>query len=498
MNDLVDLLERSCRPKIVVVGDVILDRYLWGDVDRISPEAPIPLLRVSRQEDRLGGAGSVASMLGALEADVGLVCVLGDDQAGRRAGELIAAAGINAGTLVSADRPTTIKERILGRAQHRHAQQIIRVDHEQTGPLEAELSAALLERVRGQLQGADLLVVSDYGKGICQGGLAARLVALGADADVPVVVDPVRGGDYARYAGCAAITPNRSEAALATGLEIDSPEQGLSAADKLRCLGIDAVLVTLDRDGIAWSHRDGRRGVEPARPRQVYDITGAGDMVVSVLGFALAAGLDFAEAVRLANLAGGLEVERLGVVPLKRRELVCELQATSRSKLYKIVTLERLDARLDEARRSGRQVVLTNGCFDLLHPGHLATLEAARCEGDLLVVGLNSDRSIRALKGAERPIVDEQGRAEMLAALECVDHVVLFDEPSVEALVARVRPDVLVKAAQYCEDEVIGGDVVKRRGGRVALVPMKTTYSTSALVERILRTQTPSMPPTPD
>jgi len=273
-------------------------------------------------------------------------------------------------------------------------------------------------------------------------------------------------------------------------MTIATPRDGLQAARRMLDFGVEAAVVTLDRDGIAWANRQGDGRLFPIRPRQVYDITGAGDMVLSSLGYALAAGADYPAAVELANLAGGLEVQRLGVVPLSRSELLAELDHGRHADRQheaseKIVSIDQLQAPLRQLRQAGRRIVMTNGCFDLLHPGHVASLQQARDQGDCLVVGLNSDRSVGELKGPGQPMIDEQGRAEMLAALACVDYVVLFDQTSVAELVQRVLPDVLVKADEYTPEQVVGHEIVERHGGRVVLVPMKGTYSTSRLIERI-------------
>ncbi|MHC4176539.1 MAG: PfkB family carbohydrate kinase, partial [Planctomycetota bacterium] len=376
-------------------------------------------------------------------------------------------------------------------------QHMMRVDRENEEPISAALAEELLSRARECLAATsdncvDLVVISDYNKGVCGGDLIARLVELARSAGVQVLADPVRGADYGRYAGCACITPKRVEAGLAAGMKIVAPQDGLEAARRLLRHGVEAAAVTLDRDGIAWADRRAGGRLFPGRPRQVADITGAGDMVLSALAYALAAGADYPTAIELANLAGGLEVERLGVVPLSRRELLAELSPTNASRrcpatptAQKILPPDQLQAVLGCRRQAGQRIVMTNGCFDLLHPGHVASLQEARRQGDLLVVGLNSDRSVRTLKGEGRPVIDQQGRAEMLAALACVDYVVIFDQPSVAGLVERLLPDVLVKAAQYSVEQVVGHEIVLSHGGQVVPVPMNPAYCTTGLIEKI-------------
>ncbi len=488
---LQSLLTQSRRPRILVVGDAMLDRYLWGDVDRVSPEAPIPVIRVGRQEHRLGGAANVAAMLAALNARAQIAAIVGDDPEGSTLRGLLKDCGVASKALIrAADRATTVKERLLGRSQCRHPQQMIRVDREDTRPVGAAAVNRLLEAIWPELDRLDLILLSDYGKGVCAGALVPQLIAIAQAADVPVLADPARSADYHKYAGCACVTPNRHEAGLAAGMRIVTPEDGLEAARRLLAFGVKSAAVTLDREGIAWADcRDGGR-VVPTRPRQVYDITGAGDMVMAALGYAIASGADWPDALELANLAGGLEVEKLGVVPIRREELLAEIATAPRGPCLgspsrgKTLPLDQLLAELDRRRGQGHRVVMTNGCFDLLHPGHVASLEHARSCGDLLVVAVNSDRSVRELKGPGRPILDEQGRAAMLAALACVDYVTLFDSASVAPLVERLRPDVLVKAAQYGLEDVVGHETVEACGGRVVLAPLQGDYSTTGLIAR--------------
>jgi len=491
---LEDLLTQPRCPRIVVLGDIMLDRYVWGEVGRISPEAPIPILNVARTEDRLGGAGSVATLLAALGAEVSRVGVVGNDVERHRVMELLAAAHVETSSVVEADdRATTVKQRLLGGTSSRHPQQMIRVDRESRLPVGEAVAGKLLACLRQRLAQTDAVVISDYGKGVCGDRLLAALVRQARAAGVPVLVDPAPGADYARYRGCTCITPNRTEAAGALGRKIETPDDGLAAAEDLLAFGIESAAVTLDRDGLGWADTRGNRRLFPVRPREVCDVTGAGDMVISALSYAWALGADWAAACALANLAAGLEVERLGVVPLARDVLLAELKSSSpvvsrpsgSGLPATLVTLGQLRVELRRRRAAGERIVMTNGCYDLLHAGHVASLQFARRQGDCLVVGMNSDQSVRRLKGPERPIVDQRARAEMLAALACVDYVVVFDETSVESLVAEVLPDVLVKSAQYAVHEVVGHQIVERHGGRIVLCPIEEGYSTTRLVERI-------------
>ncbi len=485
-NYLTEVLERSFTPTILVVGDIILDRYHWGNVDRISPEAPIPLLRVDRREQRLGGAGSVVSMLAALNVQVRVATVLGNDDAAVRVHELLKELGVgDSAVLTDDDRPTTVKERFLGRAQSRHPQQMIRIDHEYDGPLSESLRDRMIDQISANLDGVDVILVSDYNKGVCAGDTIPAIVAAAEKHGIPVIADPIRGGDYRRYAGCACITPNRLEASLALGRAIETPQEGIDAAESLLDFGVHSAIVTLDRDGMAWARRDGSHGISPIKPREVYDITGAGDMVLSIIGYGVAAGLEDVQIVELANLAGGLEVERLGVVPLSRGDLLEELREGEPLRHNKALACEKLLDELRKRRQKGERIVMTNGCFDLIHPGHVASLQEARALGDCLVVGLNSDVSVRGLKGPQRPVINEQGRAAMLTALECVDYVVLFDEVSVEPLVRRIMPDVLAKAAQYAPDQVVGYQIVQANGGEVVCTKMHDEFSTTSIIQKI-------------
>jgi D-beta-D-heptose 7-phosphate kinase/D-beta-D-heptose 1-phosphate adenosyltransferase len=368
---------------------------------------------------------------------------------------------------------------------------MMRVDYETRAPVAGEVEADLCSAIVAEARRADVVLVSDYDKGVCTPAVMAAAVSAANERGVRVVADPIRGRDYGKYRGCASMTPNRLEAGLATGLTVTSVDEALAAARKLRDdLGLEAGIITLDKDGMALAHRDGTEGVYPTRARQVYDITGAGDMVMSVLGLALAAGADYPAAIRLANVAGGLEVEKVGVATVTREEIINDLlhtpaAADPHAASTKLRTLPRLLPELEARRRLGQRVAFTNGCFDILHLGHVQYLTEARAQADCLVVGLNTDASVRALKGPGRPVNSEDARAAVLAGLAAVDYLVLFNDPTPIELIRAIRPDVLVKGADYRKDQVVGADLVEGHGGRVHLAGLREGYSTTKLIQQM-------------
>lgn len=487
-RDLSDLVLRLGEPRVLVVGDVMLDRYVWGDATRISQEAPVILLQADRREERLGGASSVATMLRALGARVLLAGVVGQDADGDRIRKLVVDQAIeDEALLIDATRPSTVKERYIGRAQHRHPQQMIRVDYEKREALSPQLEHQLGQAIVRLLRRCDIVLISDYDKGVCTPGLLTTILQAARSYGVKVVADPIRGGDYRKYHGCSAITPNRLEAGLATGRTLNTVGEAFDAAELLReRLDLEAAIVTLDRDGMALVHRDGRRLHFPTRPRQVYDITGAGDMVMAVLGMTLATGADYPAAIRLANVVGGLEVEKIGVATVTRDEILRDLiHEGGAIRGTKLLTLPDLVRELERRRSVGARVAFTNGCFDVLHAGHVQYLHEARAQADLLVVGLNSDGSVRALKGPSRPVNSCEARSCVLSALEAVDYLVVFEEPTPLNVIHAVRPDVLVKGADYRREDVVGGAFVESYGGRVHLAALREGFSTTRLVQRL-------------
>jgi D-beta-D-heptose 7-phosphate kinase/D-beta-D-heptose 1-phosphate adenosyltransferase len=490
-TELIDLVQRLGQPRILVVGDLMLDRYVWGDAERISQEAPVILLRADRREERLGGASSVATMVRALGAKVAIAGIVGNDHDAGRIRQMLTGLGIDhEAVLTDPKRPSTVKERYIGRAQHRHPQQMIRVDYEDRALVQGSLEARLSAAIADQLRQADIVLISDYDKGVCTPQVLAAAVAAAATRGIRTIADPIRGNDYRKYRGCSAITPNRLEAGMATGQTLSNQAEIIEAATHLQAeLELEAAIITLDKDGMALKHRDGRMKFLPTRPRQVYDITGAGDMVMSVLGMALAAGADYEPAIQLANIAGGLEVEKIGVATVTREEILHELQQTASPQTApaagKIVGLAALVADLDHRRRRGQRVAFTNGCFDVLHAGHVQYLQEARAQADVLVVGLNSDAGVRALKGPSRPVQSLAARSTVLAALQSVDFVVVFEDSTPLELIRAIRPDVLVKGADYHKAQVVGADFVESYGGRVHLAPLHHGFSTTTLIDKM-------------
>jgi D-beta-D-heptose 7-phosphate kinase/D-beta-D-heptose 1-phosphate adenosyltransferase len=493
MTDLVELVQRLGSPRVLVLGDVMLDRYVWGNAERISQEAPVILLRADKREERLGGASSVATMLQALGAKTSVVGVVGSDGDGFHSRRLLKDLGIDEeGVVTDSDRPTSVKERYIGRAQARHPQQMIRVDYESREPVsdavEKQLAAVLASKIRE----ADIVLVSDYDKGVCTPALLRVAIDAAKSRGIRVIADPTRGGDYSKYRGCSSMTPNRLEAGLATNREIRTTDDALASAAELRdSLQLEAGIVTLDKDGMALAHRDGRSAIFPTRPRQVYDITGAGDMVMATLGLALAAGADYDPAIRLANIAGGLEVEKIGVATVTRGEILADLlHAPFRSAervpgAAKVLDVQSLKRALESRRDKGQKIAFTNGCFDVLHAGHVQYLAEARKQADCLVVAINSDDSVRQLKGPARPLNPVEARALVLAGLQDVDYVTIFADATPATVIEELRPDVLVKGADYRKSEIVGAEFVESYGGRVHLANLRDGFSTTSLLERM-------------
>jgi D-beta-D-heptose 7-phosphate kinase / D-beta-D-heptose 1-phosphate adenosyltransferase len=477
VSALLALLDRFANLHVWVVGDVMLDEYVTGAVERISPEAPVPVVRARATEQRLGGAANVARQIAALGARVSLAGVVGEDAAGEALRRLCGAERIDTHSLVTVvARQTTRKLRVMG-----HSQQLLRLDWEDVDACSAQVTSRLLEALAARAP-PDAIILSDYAKGVLTAELIAPLVR--DRASVPIVVDP-KHRDFGRYRGASTVTPNLRELEAAAGrtLEVtDTAAIAAAARALLAAAGINSMVVTLGEHGmLAVPSTEAESGI-PAIQREVYDVTGAGDTAIAVLTLALAARGTLLEAAQLANAAAGVSVGLVGAVAVSAASIRDALAARPDSK---VLSRQELAARAAAWRTAGKRIVLANGCFDLLHAGHLALLGHAAKLGDVLVLAINSDASVRRLKGPERPLVPQAERAALLAALKYVDAVTIFEEDTPLPVLQAVRPDVLVKGGDYRPSEVVGRELVEAAGGRVEIVPLTPEKSTSSLVARI-------------
>jgi len=487
---LAAIVSRLAGVRVAVIGDVMLDRYVYGQVDRVSPEAPIAVLRVEREQAMLGGAGNVARNLSALGAATTLVGVIGADADGAAIVSAIEQLKhVASGLVVEAQRPTTLKTRFVAGNQ-----QLLRTDRETALPLSADSEKNLAAAIDRAVAAAQVVVLSDYAKGVLDDALVRRAIDRARDQDKPVIVDPP-GSDYRRYRRASVVTPNRRELELAagTGLPRAAGEESDDAIEHaarrvLLQAGIDAMLVTRSEQGMTLVEQSGLPVHLPAEAREVFDVSGAGDTVVAALAAALAAGASLADAARLANAVAGIVVGKVGTAVAYPDEILHQLHAREvMGAEAKVLGLHAALDRIAGWRRKGLRIGFTNGCFDLLHPGHVSLLSQARAAVDRLVVGLNSDGSVARLKGPGRPVQGETARALVLASLQSVDMVVVFDEDTPIELIRAIRPDVLVKGADYTVATVVGADVVQAYGGKVLLADILPGHSTSATIKRLAR-----------
>jgi len=479
MSDLGAHVKRFSRASVLVVGDAMLDRYVYGDVTRVSPEAPVPILTVTREIAMPGGAGNVVRNLIALDAAAAFVSVVGDDQAGSDLTGLIGGQErVEPWLLVQGGRTTTLKTRYISQGQH-----LIRADREETVALPEKLSQRLVRIALDAMAATTVTILSDYRKGVLGGDVAAQLIAGAKSLGRRIIVDP-KGRDYSIYRGADIITPNRRELSEATGMACDS-EPGIVAAAQSLLLRhkFGAVLVTRSEDGMSLITPDDIRHY-PGEAKDVFDVSGAGDTVVATLAAALAVDAPLTEAVRLANIAAGIVVGKVGTAVARPGDLLGAL-APATGALSKIVTPEAAAEAAERWRARGYKVGFTNGCFDLLHPGHVHLLEQCRAMCDRLIVGINADSSVKRLKGPTRPANGEAARAAVLAALTSVDLVCLFEEDTPINLIKLIKPDTLIKGADYTRDTVVGAAEVESWGGTVALAQLLPGHSTTATLARL-------------
>ena len=467
----------GCR--ILVVGDLMIDEYVWGSVDRISPEAPVQIVTVNREEYTLGGAGNVVNNLAALGAQVAVAGVIGTLEDGDRLMAMFTALGVDAsGVIRDPVRPTTRKTRIIAAGQH-----VLRIDRETRSVIPDETYGKMEEFIRRKLPESNIMLISDYGKGVVTPSLV-RTAARMADACGKIVIADPKGLDFSKYRGVSMLTPNRKEASLAAGVDITDDASLSRAAERiLKTAGVRHLLVTRGKDGMVLFEEGAPPYAIPAETRQVYDVSGAGDTVISVFGLGVAAGLAFREAASLANTAAGIVVGKVGTATITPRELSAALKQDDISQKHK--SPDEISQIASSLRRKGCRIVLTNGCFDLLHAGHIRLFSASKQMGDVLIVAIDDDMSVRRLKGHGRPVVAARERVRILSALDSVDYVVVFSTETLPQLIDAIRPDVLTKGSNYTSDTVLGREQVARMGGRVALVKVTENISSSEIIQNI-------------
>ena len=490
LHSILNLLEGGfSQLKVLVVGDIMLDRYIHGDVERISPEAPVPVIRHARRYERAGGAANVAMNLAGLGCQTFLSGFWGTDAEQAELAAILNRTGIDTAGVVSSTLPTISKTRIVGRTQ-----QLLRLDIESRDTPSASEADDLQQRATELATKVHAVILSDYAKGALSNALCEAVIRAARNAGIPILADP-KTPDFSKYTGATTVCPNLGELSAATGIPAHKTEAILAAGQTLVTEhDLKFLTVTMSEKGINVL-RPGNNGIfhSPARAREVFDVSGAGDTVIATLAASLAGGLQIETAVELANLAAGIVVGKVGTVPIARHELVAALTpSTNLTAGEKILDFARIKLRVAEWRASGETIVFTNGCFDLLHVGHITLLEDCRRFGSKLVLGLNADASVCRLKGPTRPIVSERERARVMAALAAVDAVVLFEEDTPIELIRALKPDVLVKGGDYTIETVVGHEEVIAQGGRVEIVPTVEGFSTTNIVKKLTANPEPA------
>ena len=467
---------RAKSPKIMVIGDLMIDHYLWGKCERISPEAPVQVVAIEKETSVLGGAGNVIHNLKALGAEVSVISVIGDDANAEELKRLLTQIDISdADIRIQNGRNTSKKSRIIASQQ-----QVIRYDKESTEDISTSMQEQIIANFKASVDAYDIILLSDYGKGVLTDTLTKTLISLAKACGKKVLVDP-KGSDYSKYKGATLLTPNKKEAIEASKVNIIDEATLVKAITTLKdTCELEVSLITLSEEGIAIYDESLR--THPTVAREVFDVTGAGDTVIASLGFALASGYDIDESVKFANLAAGVVVGKIGSATATLDEIIeYESSLNKSTSNSHIKTLEEIALLSSELKRRGKKVVFTNGCFDILHVGHVKYLEEAKSYGDVLILGLNSDASVRRLKGESRPVNSEDDRAYILAALEAVDYVVKFEEDTPYELIKAVQPHILVKGGDYAGKDVVGQDIADE----LRLVEFVAGKSTTKTIERI-------------
>ena len=481
MAHLADYVGDLARARIAVIGDIMLDRFIYGDVERISPEAPVPVLVVDHTREMLGGAGNVAANAASLGAGVVLIGLVGEDDTGTAVRKLIAdITGVTSALVTRENGPTTLKTRVVARHQ-----QIVRLDSELIGAPSRDEARQILAELRSAIGGVHVILLSDYGKGILLGDIVEKSIGMARDAGKTIIVDP-KGYDYTVYRGADLITPNLRELRAASSLPVDGDEAVVRACRAvISGNAIGAVIATRGPQGMSVVTETDTIHL-PTVAREVFDVSGAGDTVAATLACAISVRMPIEQAARLANAAAGVVVGKLGTSQVTSSELAASLRIIELGRSdAKIILATEAVAHVQSWRSQGLRVGFTNGCFDLLHPGHLALLRQGKAACDRLVVAVNSDESVRRLKGTTRPVQNELARAAVLASLETVDRVIIFSEDTPIALIEALRPDVLIKGADYSLHEVVGAEFVQIYGGEVLLAELEEGFSTTTTLARV-------------
>lgn len=478
IDPFLEAIESFDQARILCVGDIMLDRFMYGEVSRISPEAPIPVFRFNREDTMLGGAGNVVRNLLSLGAHTSFIGVIGDDDVGRQLMQLISEyERLEPYILTEKSRQSTQKLRYIAAQQ-----QLLRADHEQATSLKPETVEQLVSVAEGAIPEADAIILSDYGKGMINLETAQKLIAIAKQHNVPVFVDP-KSRQFSDYAGAFLLSPNYKEFSEACALEKMSDEE--AALEVMTQNSIEHLMVTRGKDGISLFSSAEATHI-PAQAREVFDVSGAGDTVIATLALAYVRGLHIGDAARIANSAAGIVVGKLGTATVYRTDLKTALHTQEmREGSRKIYSRESVAEQVRTWQKQGLKVGFTNGCFDVVHAGHIQILEDAKAQCDRLVLGLNSDDSVRRLKGESRPVNHEMDRAMLLAAISAVDAVSIFREDTPLELLELIRPDVLMKGQDYTKDQVVGGELVESYGGEIVLLPLKKGYSTTATIEKM-------------
>ncbi len=473
------LLLENKAPRVLVAGDIILDKFIWGNVDRISPEAPVQVVNVKKETTALGGAANVASNLSSIGGEVFMMGLIGEDVHAQIVRSELKKLNIHSDYIFTDSRRHTItKTRVIAGSQ-----QIVRIDHEQSHALEPDVETTVIEAIRN-IKILDAIIISDYQKGFLTDRILSEIINLSKSKNIPCIVDPKRK-DFSGYKGATLIKPNLKEAENAVGKKLIHNDDFNSAAKELlQKFGAQYILITRGKDGMTLVSSDSCTHIS-ATAREVFDVTGAGDTVSAFLGYFMACGHSTEDAASAANLAAGVAVSRVGTTTVTKDDVLRELEELTGG-ARKIVSREELQKLLSTIRKNKR-VVFTNGCFDILHVGHITLLQKSKALGDILVLGVNTDASIKRLKGSKRPIVSEQERAHILAAIESVDYVVLFDEDTPIELIKSIRPEILVKGSDYKIETVVGHEFVQSYGGEVKLVDLVPGFSTTNIVDAILK-----------